>query len=400
MRNRILWALAFCMFAAPPFATAEVQINGFASVVMGIDLDDDGADARYNSRTVDNLQQSRVALQWIADIEKDLRFVGQTMARGNGSTGFALNYDWAYFDFNVGDTGKLKVGRLRIPFYKYSDYLDVGYAYHWITPPRAMYSLSFSNIDGIGYQQNFENGGLEHSINLVFGAYQGDLVLGGVPTASTLENFFAVNWSATMGDHEFYAAYAQADVYIPAAAAISLSTLTSDTRDVLVDGDYGHFFGLGYVGTFGDIGIYTEYSQVGIEDSILADSAGGYLGASYTMGDYIYHVTYEFSDSEGKSFTGLNTGDVDGDGDTDAVDAGTATAQLAGLNANARALGGRGNDGTSNTITIGARKDIGVSTALKLDLSLYTEDKFQSAAATSESEETATVIIFAIETMF
>lgn len=35
--------------------------------------------------------------------------------------GFQLNYDWAYFDCNVGDIGsaKLKLGRLRAPFYKY-----------------------------------------------------------------------------------------------------------------------------------------------------------------------------------------------------------------------------------------------------------------------------------------
>jgi len=387
MRKKLLGAITASLFALSPLAAAEVQFNGFASIVSGIDLDDDDADERYNSRTIDNLQQSRVALQWSADIEKGIRFVGQTMARGDAGSGFSLNYDWAYFDFNIGASAKLKVGRLRIPFYKYSDYLDVGYAYHWITPPRAMYSLSFSNVDGFGYQQNFQNGALEHSLNVVFGTYQGDLILGGVDTPSSLENLLAVNWSAAFNNHEFYAAYARADVYIPATAAISLSALTSAPNDVLVNGDYGHFFGLGYVGTFGDIGIFSEYSQVGIDDSILTDSSGGYLSASYTMDNYTYHITYEFQENEGKTFTAANTGAA-------------GPAQLAGLNANAKALGGRGNHGTANTITIGARKDLGASTALKLDLSLYTEDKFQSAAATSETEETATVITFAIETMF
>jgi hypothetical protein len=390
MHKTVLWALTAGLFALSQIAAAEVQINGFASVVMGIDLDDDGADGpegkRYNSRTVDNLQQSRVALQWSADLEKGMRFVGQTVARGNASTGFALNYDWAYFDFNVGDAGKLKVGRLRIPFYKYSDYLDVGYAYHWITPPRAMYSLSFSNIDGLGYQQNFENGGLEHSLNVVFGAYQGDLPLGGVDVASSLENFLAINWSATLGNHDFYAAYAQADVYIPSGAAAGLSNFTATPNDVLINGDYGHFFGIGYVGTFGDVGIFSEYSQVGIEDSILTDSSGGYISAAYTMSNYVYHITYEFQENKAKSFS---------DGNVTAAALGGTT-----LNSNAKALGGRRNHGTANTITIGGRKDIGISTALKLDLSLYTEDKFQSAAATAESEETATIITFAIETMF
>ncbi len=428
MRKKLLGVLTASLFALSPIAAAEVQINGFASVVSGIDLEDDGQSA-YGSRTVDNLQESKVALQWTADIEKGLRFVGQTMARGDASTGFTMNYDWAYFDFNVGDAGKLKVGRLRIPFYKYSDYLDVGYAYHWITPPASMYSLSFSNIDGAGYQQNYEMMGMDQSINVVIGAYQGDLSVGGNPTASSLENFLAINWAASIGDHEFYAAYAQADVYIPAAAVAGLAALAADADDVLINGDYGHFFGLGYKGQFGDLAVYAEYSQVGIDDSILSDTAGGYIGASYNMGEYTYHVTFETSKADEKSYTGGNSGTDIGLAttigaaqasavatatlnQTDPVAAATAAATAvvtvetitpgtyssgSDLNSTSRSLG----NGDSSTITFGVRKDIGASTALKLDLSLYTEDRVQTDQITAVSEEMkATTLKFAIETMF
>ena len=62
---------------------------------------DDGDIPRegYGDRTVDNLQESRVALQWSADLDDGIRFVGQTMARGDSGDGFVLGYDWAYFDF-------------------------------------------------------------------------------------------------------------------------------------------------------------------------------------------------------------------------------------------------------------------------------------------------------------
>ena len=391
MQSKILTAFCLCFLSISSAMAADISFNGFATVAMGYDIEDENEDTTtpaspYSERTVDNLQESKVALQWTAQIEKDIRFVGQTMARGDASTGFTMQYDWAYFDFNVGDSGKFKAGRLRIPFYKYSDYLDVGYAYHWITPPESMYSLSFSNIDGLGYQVNFEGMGMEHSLNTVLGAYQGDLPLGGVPTASKLENFFAINWSASMGDHEFYAAYAQADVYIPAAAAVGLAAantaLGGDSSDVLVDGDYGHFFGLGYKATFGDVGVFAEYSQVGIEDSVLSDSSGGYIGGSYTMNDYTYHLTFESSKSDEKTYT---------NGDNDLGD-GTSLNSLV-----SSALG----NGGSTTVTIGARKDIGTSTAVKLDLSMYTEDRIQTAALTASKEERkATTLKFAIETMF
>ena len=392
MRNNLLIALSIMAYVLSPSAFAEVKINGFASVVMGIDLDDDDQ-SNYGNRTVDNLQDSKVALQWTADLEKGMRFVGQTMARGTAADGFLMTYDWAYFDFNVGDSGKVKFGRLRIPFYKYSDYLDVGYAYHWITPPLSMYSLTFSNMDGVGYQQNFESAGMEHSLNVAFGAYQGILTLGTEEVDSTLENLIAINWSATMGNHEFSAAFARADTYVPAASTVQLSGLTDKPNDLLINGDNGQFIGIGYKGSFGDFTVFSEYSIVSIDKSVFADSAGGYLGVSYGMNDYTYHVTYGTRKAEEKTFTGPVA-----DSDIGLVTTGGAgPASVSSLNSTVRSIG----NGDSTTITLGARKDIGSSTALKVDLDLYTEDRIQTDQISAVSEEKkATTLRFAIETMF
>lgn len=394
MKHVILIAVLAAL-AMPSWA--ELKLNGFASIVSGVDLeDDDNPTDDYGSRTVDNLQDSKVALQFTADLEKGVRFIGQTMARGNAQTGFALNYDWAYFDFDIGDSAKLKFGRLRIPFYKYSDYLDVGYAYHWISPPASMYSLSFSNMDGIGYQQNFQTGSVEHALNMTLGQYQGVLTLAGVPADSRLENLVAINWTTVVGDHEFSAAYAQADVYVPAAAAEGLSVLAADAREVLIDGDLGSFIGIGYKGTFGDLTVFSEYSIVDVENSINAASEGGYLGVSYSMADYTYHVTYGMSKSDEKTYTGGGSSvviPVDHDDDPATADVPSGT----DLNSNARLLG----NGDSTTITLGVRKDIGATTAIKMDLDLYTEDRVQTAFITAVSEERkATILKFAVETMF
>jgi hypothetical protein len=383
MQKRILLTLLASLFAMS-HAMADVKLNGFASIVTGIDFEED-EQVEYNDRTVDNLQESKVALQWAADLGDGMRFVGQTMARGDAATGFQLNYDWAYFDFNIGNSSKLKFGRLRIPFYKYSDYLDVGYAYHWITPPESMYSLTFSNMDGIGFQQNFQALGMDHALNLAVGTYQGILILGEEEVQSSLENLIAINWTATIGDHEFTAAYAQADTYVPATSTAGLAnaapTSADDGDKVLINGDYGFFIGAGYKGSFGDLTVYSEYSIVEIKDSIFSDTSGGYIGVSYLVDDYTYHATYGIRKAEEKEYTSGN------------VDFGNGTS----LNSTARFFG----NGDSTTITIGVRKDIGMSTALKVDLDLYTEDRVQDALAASTSEEKkATVLKFAVETMF
>ena len=392
MQKKILLILVAGLFAMSQ-AMAEVQINGFASVVTGIDFEED-AQSDYNDRTVDNLQESKVALQWSADLGDGMRFVGQTMARGDAAEGFQLNYDWAYFDFNIGTSSKLKFGRLRIPFYKYSDYLDVGYAYHWITPPRSMYSLSFSNMDGVSFQQNLQALGMDHAITLAVGTYQGLLSLGEEEPQSKLENLVAINWSGTLGNHEFTAAYAQADVYVPAEATAGLAAIATaggdDANKVLINGDYGFFIGVGYKGTFGDLSVFSEYSIVQVDDSIFADTSGGYLGVSYNMDDYTYHITYGMTKAEEKEYAAT----------TDGIDLGLAGGGAASgstLNSTARFLG----NGDSNTITIGVRKDIGMSTAVKVDLDLYTEDRIQDSSVASVSEEKkSTVLKFAVETMF
>lgn len=380
MQKKILLTL-LASFLAMSHAMADVQFNGFASVVTGIDFEED-EQVGYNDRTVDNLQESKVALQWAADLGDGMRFVGQTMARGDAAEGFQLNYDWAYFDFNIGSSSKLKFGRLRIPFYKYSDYLDVGYAYHWITPPESMYSLTFSNMDGVGFQHNFQAIGMDHSLNLAIGTYQGELILGTDEVQSSLENLIAINWSATVGNHEFSAAYAQADTYVPATATENLAPAAGAESDkVLINGDYGFFIGAGYKGSFGDLTIYSEYSIVEIQDSIFADTSGGYIGVSYLIDTYTYHITYGARKAEEKEYTTGN------------VDFGNGTS----LNSTARLLG----NGDSTTITIGVRKDIGLSTAIKMDLDLYTEDRVQDALiASTEEEKKATVLKFAVETMF
>jgi hypothetical protein len=342
-----------------------------------------------------------VGLQITAPLEDNLRFIGQLVAKGEADGGYAPTYDWAYFDMNIGSSDKLKIGRVRIPFYKYSDYLDVGYAYHWITPPKSMYSLSFSNADGVSYLHNGNYAGIDMSLNVLYGRYQGVLTLGGNPVDGNLENLITLNWSATFGNHEVYAAYAQADVYIDAGSLILVPGATGSPLDTsgdgvldydevitaadpsysLNDGDTGSFIGFGYKGSFGDIGLFAEYSIVEVADSALTDTSGGYIGASYSMGDYVYHVTFEVEEDKEKSIDG-------------------ASAVVLTANNIMQRLGNRGSAGDATSITIGARRDIGSSSAVKVEVSQYDESRYTATSGTSKDDRGFTQLRIALETMF
>jgi len=254
----------------------------------------------------------------------------------------------------------------------------VGYAYHWITPPQIMYSGIFNNVDGIGYQFNFETGALEQSVNVVVGRYQSNSIER--TNEFDLRNFITLNWTATMGDHEFNAVYAQADVYFespgitPAIAGAGAAGIPA--ADVIVSGDLGQFVGFGYKGTFGDIAILTEYKIVTVQDSIIADEeSGGYVGATYNMGDYTYHLTYEFGTTKAQTYS----------------QAGGA------FQPTADSVGG---EGDAFAIIVGARRDIGISSALKVELTSQTNDQATLTSGGAQIEETALILKVALETMF
>lgn len=366
-------------------ANEKIKFNGFASIVSGIDLSDENARSDYSNETFDNLQESRVALQMTAQLEDGVRFIGQAVGKGDEADGFVSNYDWAYFDFNVGSSGKLKVGRVRVPFYKYSDYLDVGYAYHWIKPPEAQYGISFSNADGLSYTENFQMGPLENSITALYGRYQGTLRAGGVPSQGEIRNLVGVRWNFNASDNEFYLSYWQGDCFIASTTTLvaleGVATASGiDPSLVSYDGDFCYFYGGGYKGSFGDFGLHAEAGTVDIEDAAAAQTVGGFVGGTYQMGDYLLHLNYEMRELTAEEYDGANAATING------------------------LLESTG--GETTNISVGVRKDIGFSSAIKFEVHQYTTgDGYKPASVASadhdpDNDYSATIVKLAFDTMF
>ncbi len=360
-------------------AADNIKFNGFASVVSGIDLKDEHADADYSNETFDNLPESRLALQMTAQLEDGMRFIGQAVARGDKDDGFVSNYEWAYFDFNVGSSGKLKAGRVRIPFYKYSDYLDVGYAYHWIKPPEAQYAINFRNADGVSYSHNFQMGSMDSNLTAMYGRYQGSLTIGGQASPGEIRNLVGFRWSLNAAANEFYASYWQGDCLIDSAVLTGVSAALAPAgvaaTDVVIDGDLCYFYGGGYKGTFGNFGLHAEAGTIDVEDAAYAQFTGGFIGGTYQMGDYLLHLTYEM--------TTLAEEEYD-----------TAPNALASTG------------GEITNIILGVRRDIGFSSAIKFEIHQYDTSegykpaRIDAAAHSLDDEYSATMIKVAIDTMF
>jgi hypothetical protein len=131
---------------------AEVRINGFASIVAGKTFSegtdntsagsakgestfqaDQPTQGTYDS-TLDFKPDTVYGLQFTADLGDKLSVTGQLT--GAGGEDFETKVTWAYATYELNENWTVQAGRQRIPLFFYSDFLDVGYAYHWMRPPQ------------------------------------------------------------------------------------------------------------------------------------------------------------------------------------------------------------------------------------------------------------------------
>lgn len=132
--------------------TEKVKIHGFLTAGYA-SLDDDGGQSKLNLFGVRDTPSAEpnmiVGTQFDIEPKQNLRGSVQFLSRGREN--FEVTTEWAYFAYDVDSNLTLRAGRLRIPFYLYSESLYVGYTYPWITPPAEVYYLPLSGFDGADF---------------------------------------------------------------------------------------------------------------------------------------------------------------------------------------------------------------------------------------------------------
>lgn len=127
-------------------ATAEdnwsdrLSFSGFASA--NYNITDDGAP--YNGEKGDgadskgSFQGTRVGLNFNALINEQFGFAGQLFASEDEE--FSVHVDWAFGTMKLTDDLNFRAGKIKFPVGLVGEYVDVGYAYPWITAPEVIYS--------------------------------------------------------------------------------------------------------------------------------------------------------------------------------------------------------------------------------------------------------------------
>lgn len=310
LKKSLIAATLSTLLAAPAYA--DLTINGFASIKAGMTLDSDDTLYGYED-SLDFKNESLFAVQVMSDLGEKLSVTAQLMGRGNED--FDVGFEWAFISYQLTDDVRINAGRLRTPFYKYSDFRDVGYAYDWLRVPQGVYGLGFDNIEGVSLYHTTQLGNFDSSLQLVAGAYDDDIIVSDTNVSAKIDNILGVTWELSRDWYSMRAAYLTGEMTVDVEAVslqpgftigdlfngLTAAGFGALAEEVGIDEERGTFLGLGFTVDRNDWLVVAEYTVVKVDDSYVADQENYYVSLGRRIGNITPYVSVEKQDNPAKT---------------------------------------------------------------------------------------------------
>lgn len=125
----------------------KFHVNGFFTTGFSQHDGDlvytDGTDNKANFES-----ETLLGLQLEFKINRKASLIAQTVSEARENLNSEL--EWAFLKYELEPGFELRAGRLRLPAYMLSEFIQVGYAYPWSSPPVEVYSsLPFTAYEGM-----------------------------------------------------------------------------------------------------------------------------------------------------------------------------------------------------------------------------------------------------------
>jgi len=166
------YLLLLLIFFLTPYkiAFAAPEVSGFINAVGGYAMERPTLGYEPDNLTFE--RDSLLGIQVSGRLNGKISATGQLLARGRDS--YDVSASWAYLTYEFSQATRLRMGRFRTPLFFYSDFLHVGYAQHWISPPEEVYGLPFDSVNGVDLNYDFSLGRTDAKLQMYFGSSQGE----------------------------------------------------------------------------------------------------------------------------------------------------------------------------------------------------------------------------------
>jgi hypothetical protein len=348
--------IAIAVASLATYANAnDLQVNGFMNATLGVSTNDEVEVDGYDE-SMSATNNSVVGLQFFKQVNDSTSATVQLVARGAES--FGTEAAWAYITYSFDENTDVRVGRLRTPFYHYSDFLEVGYAYNWVTPSSIIYLKNgLSSLNGADITRRFNFGSVDGFVQAYTGRHEGNMTLG--PDNYTADvPLSGIIVSANTGDFTGRLSFHQGtvsldldpsgtrglDQYLGGAIGAESFNLIPGlvSSDFEIDHSDTSYFQASIAYENGTTSFITEFTKLEHETAALNDNFSFMVGGAQRLGETTIYLTYiATEDSLDDGATGL-------------------------FQANA--------ENKENSIILGARYDYDAGTAFKLEAERHDEE--------------------------
>lgn len=246
--------------------------------------------------TVGFTNDSRLGIQISANVNPQFSVTGQLLARAREENS-QFKADWAFFSYRANDELSIRGGKVKLPTFLTSDYIEVGYAYPWIRPPQEVYFANpISTINGLDLLARFQVGNNTLLVQPYYGVSRGEEavapqeVLGLFPVPPPPGSIVPVGFSAdaltgvnlSFGSELFTvrAGYLKTKVNAPAFGVFE---------------DEATFASAGATFDWSNAVLYTEYFEreiKGMANMAFPNQKGYYATLGYRFGSWLPHLTF------------------------------------------------------------------------------------------------------------
>lgn len=299
-------ASAILLAGAQTAYANDLQINGFLNVTAGVldnkDIEDGFTTGGYDT-TLGFDQHTLAGLQISKKVNDNTSATVQLMSRGK--QGYKTETAWAYVTYDLSDNTAIRFGRLRTPFFHYSDFLEVGYAYNWVTPPTIVYRLdSMSTLTGVDFTHQFTMGAIDGAFQLYTGRYKDDFELRGDTYDAELSSAAGAVLNLNAGNFGGRLSYHQAELSFKDLVADSDVNGRNLDNLIFIASQFGlddAFQATGQNSSFyqgslfwdnGSTSLIAEYTALRHDSHILNDDDAWLVSIAQRFGDVTAHLTY------------------------------------------------------------------------------------------------------------
>lgn len=224
---------------------AKAEFSGFARIVAGY-LNNDTASYGGYENSLNFSPESLLGLRADIPLNDSLSFVGQAVLRTSDEKDSEIQ--WLYADYRPTNNLSFKLGRQRIPLFQFSEVIDVGFAYPWITLPVEVYNpFIFTDYDGVLASYEFSRPFFSGNIDTYYGIFDDEIAFADNTVDAKVDDLMGLVAQVYVEQFNFRASYhrGNTNIFVDELAdfsqALSFLGFSESARALEIDNEVRYF---------------------------------------------------------------------------------------------------------------------------------------------------------------